>query len=30
MATPVPISKPARVVALGHTWTCQWNGSLTR
>jgi len=30
MATPVPISNPARVVALGHTCTCQWNGSFTR
>ena len=30
MATPVPISNPARVVALGQTWMCQWNGSFTR
>ena len=30
MATPVPSSKPAVVVALGQTCACQWNGSPTR
>ena len=30
MATPVPSSKPAVVVALGQMWACQWYGSPTR
>ena len=28
MSTPVPCSKPARVVSRGSTWACQWYGAV--